>query len=100
MAVTIRLTSAACADLAKAHDWYERQSIGLGKEFLRSVEAALAFIERHPELLAPVYRHLRRVLTKRFPYAIYYENRDTNSVRVVAVLHTAMDTGRLRERTE
>ena len=67
MPVMIRLTSAACADLMKAHDWYERQSIGLGKEFLRSVDAAFAFIERHPDLLAPAYRHLRRVLTKRFP---------------------------------
>lgn len=83
----------------KAHDWYERQAIGLGKEFLRSVDAALAFIERHPELLAPAHRHLRRALTKRFPYAVYYENLGLDTVRVIAVLHTAMDTGRLSERT-
>lgn len=99
MAVELRVTSAASADLVAAHDWYERQSPGLGKEFIRAVDAAFAFIERHPELLAPAHRHLRRVLTKRFPYAVYYETLGAQTVRVIAVFHTAMDKARLGERS-
>ena len=96
MAFELRVTSAASSDLVKAHDWYERQSPGLGKEFLRSVDATFAFIERHPELLAPVHRHLRRALTKRFPYAVYYETTAPTTIRVIAVIHTAMDKIQLR----
>lgn len=95
MGVELRVTSAAEADLVAAHDWYELQSPGLGKEFVRSVDAAFAFIQRHPDLLAPVHRHLRRVLTRRFPYAVYYETVAAEAVRVIAVMHTAMDTARL-----
>jgi plasmid stabilization system protein ParE len=98
MAFELRVTSAASSDLADAHDWYERQSPGLGKEFLRSVDAAFAFIERHPELLAPVHRHLRRALTKRFPYAVYYEVVDAATIRVIGVIHTAMDKTRVAGR--
>lgn len=98
MVYQLRVTSAANADLAEAHDWYEHQSPGLGKEFLRSVDAALGFITRHPELLTPVHRHLRRALTKRFPYAIYYEVVNASTIRVVGVMHTAMDKDRLGAR--
>lgn len=98
MAFELRVTSAASSDLAEAHDWYEHQSPGLGKEFLRSVDAAFAFIERHPELLAPVHRHLRRALTKRFPYAVYYEMVNATTIRVIGVIHTAMDKERFRNR--
>lgn len=93
----VRATSAAHADLIQTHDWYERQSPGLGKEFLRSVEAVFAFIGRNPELLAPMYRGLRRVFTKRFPYAVYYHCPDAHTAKVVAVFHTSMDRTRLNQ---
>jgi hypothetical protein len=46
-----------------------------------------------------MYRRLRRVLTKRFPYAVYYELCAGQVVRVVAIMHTAMDNARLDERS-
>ena len=45
MSSQVRPTSAAHADLIQAYDWYERQSPGLGKEFVRAVDAAMAVIE-------------------------------------------------------
>lgn len=86
--------------MVQAHDWYEQQSPGLGKEFVRTVDAVLAVIERNPTLFGPVYRDLRRVLTKRFPYAVYYQCPDAQTARVVAVLHTAMDKARLNPRQD
>jgi len=100
MAFQVRVTSTASQDLVQAHDWYELQSPGLGKEFVRTVDAALAFIERNPTLFGLAYRDLRRVLTKRFPYAVYYQCPDAQTARVVAVLHTAMDKARLNPRLE
>lgn len=100
MAVQVRVTSAASQDLVQAHDWYEQQSPGLGKEFVRTVDAVFAFIERDPMLFGPTYRDLRRVLTKRFPYAVYYQCADAQTARVVAVLHTAMDKARLNPRLD
>lgn len=85
MAVAVHVNSAACQDLVQAHDWYEQQSPGLGKEFVRTVDAVLAFIARNPTLLTPVYRDLRRVLTKRFPYAVYYRCPDAQTARVISV---------------
>ena len=38
MPESIRLISAASADLVAAHDWYEQQSPGLGKDFVRMVD--------------------------------------------------------------
>ena len=97
MPAVVRPTSAACADLLSAHDWYEQRSPGLGKEFVRMVDAAFAGIARQPLLFPPGHRGLRRVLLRRFPYAVYYRV-DDDAIRVIAVLHAAMDFSRLAER--
>jgi toxin ParE1/3/4 len=98
MTAPVRPTSAACDDLVAAHDWYEQRSPGLGKDFVRMVDAAFAAIARHPELFPPIHRGLCRVLLRRFPYAVFYRV-DSDAVRVIAVLHTAMDIRRLEERS-
>jgi hypothetical protein len=67
MAVRLLLTLEADQDIAEAYIWYESQRIGLGEEFLRSVEAALDIIRRLPKLRAPVHRNYRRALLRRFP---------------------------------
>ncbi len=38
------------ADVAGAYDWYESREPGLGEDFLRSVEACVSGIQRHPEI--------------------------------------------------
>jgi plasmid stabilization system protein ParE len=60
------------ADLVNARDWYERQREGLGAAFLLCVEEMLERIGRTPEMYTAVYRDVRRALTRRFPYAVYY----------------------------
>jgi toxin ParE1/3/4 len=97
MPATIRPTSVASADLRAAHDWYEQRSPGLGKDFIRMVDVAFAGIVRKPDLFPPMHRGLRRVLVRRFPYAVFYRI-DSDAIRVVAVLHTAMDLTRLENR--
>ena len=63
----------AKADVANAYVWYENQSLGLGLEFLRCVEAALTAIQRSPVIFQIVFGSYRRILVRRFPYAIFFE---------------------------
>ena len=67
MAARLFLTLEADQDIAEAYKWYEDRRLGLGEEFLRSVEGCLHTIRRRPELSAPVYEHYRRALVRRFP---------------------------------
>ena len=87
----------ADADIEAAFQWYEEQNRGLGTEFLRAVEASLSSIERTPELYPLFYRRARRILLRRFPYAVYYVV--TPSVLdVVACMHTRRNPRRWRWR--
>lgn len=94
----IHVTSAAQRDLIEAHDWYEAQSSGLGKDLIFAVDTVFSLIQKQPKLPRLVLRDLRRVQTKRFPYAIYYEIRDPETVRVIAIFHTARNQRSLANR--
>jgi plasmid stabilization system protein ParE len=78
------------ADLANVRDWYERQRAGLGAEFLLCVEEVLERIGRTPEMYMMVHHDVRRALTRRFPYAVYYSIAG-NDVVVLGILHTRRD---------
>jgi hypothetical protein len=52
--------------------WYEERRPGLGGEFLSSVDAAIASARTRPESFPKVRGEVRRVLLKRFPYAIHF----------------------------
>jgi plasmid stabilization system protein ParE len=89
---------AAESELTEAYRWYEAQRQGLGLEFLFSVEAALAFILRTPELHPLVHKQLRRALIRRFPFGIFYVV-DEDAIHVLAVFHGKRNPKRWMERT-
>jgi plasmid stabilization system protein ParE len=78
---------AAQAEIAEAFDWYEQRSYGLGGDFLRVIAAAEEQLSRNPEAFAPTRARFRRILLRRFPYALHFELRDGNQVSVLACLH-------------
>lgn len=67
------LLPAARQDIADGLAWYEQQSLGLGLEFVRCVEAAVLSLQRHPEMYPTVLANYRRALVRRFPCVIFYE---------------------------
>ena len=77
-------------ELAEATEWYEALSNGLGAQFVLAVDAALARIARDPETYPFVYRDIRRVLLRRFPYALYYVV-ESDRVTVIACFHGRRD---------
>jgi toxin ParE1/3/4 len=84
------IRAAAKADLRDAQEWYEEQCPGLGGEFLLAVADALTRLEQSPERFPLYYRGFRRVLTRRFPYKLFYRI-EGDAVIVFRVLHGARD---------
>jgi len=68
----IIIRPATAADIEEAFDWYERQSAGLGDEFLDAVQSAIDWVAAHPTMCAILPRETRRALLERFPYGIFY----------------------------
>ena len=77
-------------DIQAAFEWYETQTLGLGSEFVRAVDASLSSIGRNPLAYSVVYQQVRRVLIRRFPYGIFYVL-DKNTMIVVACFHGKRD---------
>jgi plasmid stabilization system protein ParE len=84
-------------DLEESFQWYQEQSPGLGLEFLRCVDAAFDMIIENPRLYQNVYKNIRRTLTRRFPYEIFYIIEE-DKIIVLAVLHAKRDPELLVER--
>jgi len=84
-------------DLAEAYGWYEARRIGLGEEFVSSVDACIEAIRRTPEMHALVHDIYRRGLMRRFPYAVFYEYVE-GTVTVYSVFHTSRDPDKWRQR--
>ncbi|WP_405226786.1 type II toxin-antitoxin system RelE/ParE family toxin [Lentisalinibacter sediminis] len=82
----LELRPEAAADIEQAALWYEEKRTGCGSEFLSAVSEALELIQDHPEGFPRVYRGLRRVLLRRFPYGIYYRSSSVGTV-VLACMH-------------
>lgn len=81
---------AADADIEAAFQWFQTEQPGLGLEFLDELRAAYSRIADGPLKYEELRSGIRRALTKRFPYAVYFLIEE-QSIVVIAVLHTARD---------
>lgn len=90
MKYRVRIRSDARDDIRFARDWYERQSAGLGWRFGEELAATISSIEAHPLLYAVIHRDIRRAMTRRFPYAIYFVV-EGDRVSILRVLHQVRD---------
>jgi len=87
----------ARAEVLEAQVWYESRARGLGFEFARSVEAAVASAVHNPEAFILVAGNCRRVLLRRFPFSMVYRVRG-DELLVVAVFHHRRDPSKLARR--
>ena len=81
----VRIGASAERDLLIGFDFYEIQAEGLGQYFLDSlfsdIDALVLFAGVHPKPISGLHRSL----SKRFPFAIYYDF-DGHTAIVLAVL--------------
>jgi plasmid stabilization system protein ParE len=76
----------AQAELLAAQAWYEDRSPGLGFEFARAADAAIARAQRTPLSFPSIEAEFRHVMARKFPYSIIYRATDTQIV-VVSCFH-------------
>jgi len=83
----LKLKAEVYNDIKIAYDWYESQRIGLGEDFLLTLEESYSKIIRTPKMYQLIYRTVRRKLLRRFPYGLFFVLRG-DEVIVIAVMHT------------
>ena len=98
----VRIHAAAAEEAAEAAAWYEKERPGLGADFERAVDAALDLLEAEIVPLVAVpgaagKRGAKRLLLRRFPYAVILRQSATEVV-VVAFAHTSRRPGYWRGR--
>jgi toxin ParE1/3/4 len=97
MTLAVVFRPEATSDLLETRDWYERQQAGLGEAFANSVDETVERIEAMPHMYAVVFRDMRRVKLRRFPYLIYYRL-SSDLIEVIAVFHGSRDPKLWQER--
>ncbi len=90
MARPIIFLPEALAEAREAYIWYEEKEIGLGEDFYRALSVALTYAARNPETPRAVYMNYRRVLLRRFPYAVFYRH-DADVIHIFSVFHCSQN---------
>ena len=87
----------ARAEILEAQAWYESRATGLGLEFARVVDAAIASACRNPTAFAPIAGTCRRVLLRKFPFSLVFRVRGDEFL-VIAVFHHRRNPVQLSKR--
>jgi len=90
--IKIQISGEALADLDEGFSFYENQGSGLGDYFTSQLHADIDGLKITAGIHGQPYRHLYRLLSRKFPYAIFYEFSHVR-VLVVAVADSRRDPG-------
>jgi plasmid stabilization system protein ParE len=90
MRFTVRIRRRAEEDIQDARDWYDQIRPELGRRFGEELDAVIASLGTYPSIYAPIHHDIRRAMTRRFPYAVYFVV-EGDRVSVLRVLHQARD---------
>ncbi len=93
----IRLTRSAEEDLVRGQAFYEAQQNALGTYFLDSLYADIDSLILYAGIHAKPIGRFHRALSKRFPFAIYYELKN-DVITVVAVLDCRQNPKTMKDR--
>jgi hypothetical protein len=83
--VRIRILTCALHDLRRGRRFYDRQQRGLGGYFYDSIFRDIDRLETDAGIHRKVFGY-HRLLSKRFPFAIYYEMTEEHEATVFRVL--------------
>ena len=86
----VRLLTSALKDLARGRRFYERQGAGVGGYFFDSLFSDIDSLTLYGGIHAKVFG-FHRLLSRRFPYTIYYKMASDGSVVVYRVLDCRQD---------
>jgi toxin ParE1/3/4 len=78
-------------------DYYDTQAEGLGDQLAAEVPAAVAYIERFPEISPIIESRVRRMVLAKFPYDLFYVV-EQESIVILSVAHERRRPGSWRAR--
>ena len=89
-------------ELIEAEKWYDKQRLGLGREFRTAIDEAMERLVRAPLAASPIgnvsaLSGARRVFVRRFPYSIVFVEHGED-LWVVAFAHNRRRPGYWRDR--
>ena len=84
-------------EIEGAFDWYETEEPGLGREFLEQLRATYHRVLENPFAFQDLRLGIRRALTLKFPYAVYYTVEE-DTILILTVLHCARDPAEWQNR--
>ena len=85
--MNIRYHVMARREIVETTEYYGRQQVELGDEFLSEVNVAIERIAANPLQFEQVRPGIRRYLLDRFPYGVYYRVLDADLVQIMVVKH-------------
>lgn len=95
--VRVLFLPAARLDVIEARDWYAARGAGLGEAFVAEIDRQVLRIADAPSRAPVILADARRVLLRRFPYALFYRVVDGDAF-VLACFHASRDPKRWQER--
>ena len=94
--MNIRILPSALEDLRSGWHFYEQQHKGLGDYFQDSLFSDIESLKLYPGVHRIVFSY-HRLLSKRFPYAIYYEFDGTDQLLIFRILDMRRDPDSISE---
>jgi plasmid stabilization system protein ParE len=84
-------------DLLETQRWYRRLEPALARDFAEAFAAAVERIRRDPRSFPLIHGQTRRLVLRRFPYAVYF--REQGAEILVIALNGRQDPRRWQQRT-
>jgi plasmid stabilization system protein ParE len=92
----IEILSSAISDLIESRQFYEKQSRGLGEYFFDSLFSDIDSLTLYAGI-HPIFYGSHRMLSKRFPYAVYYRLKGKSVATVWRILDLRGDPKRTKD---
>lgn len=99
MKIDIIIQPDAANDILETAKWYDNNLNGLGESFIDSIDSAINSVQHNPEAYPKVYKKLRRVLLKKFPFGLFYLY-ESYKIIVIAVFHVSRSPKEWKKRTK
>ena len=93
----IRIVDQAEDDLVDGYNFYEDQAPGLGAYFLDCIYSVVESLVLYAGIHRIVHRNYHRMLSERFPFAIYYTVSGVE-IKIHAIIDCRRDPAWIRDR--
>lgn len=93
----IKILESAMKDLERGYYFYNRQLSGLGEYFLDSLFSDIDSLQLFAGIHIKTNQNFYRLLSKKFPFAIYYKIENNETVLVYAVLDCRKNPNKIIE---